>query len=190
MHRSKASATEVLNDLKQPLIDAWVKSGNDNEYHGSRYLIGGRLYPLRLEFSKSTQGVDDTDKLKDRPWTTGKAKPLNGQRLRHILRPYDIPRTSSQRIGDETRKGFTIRHFVDAWQRYTPELWQEPAPPQGAKGAKDHQVSAPDHHVGTNEPQGDTNGPQVGTKAHQVVTNPEIGTNNPNVFSVCAGVPT
>jgi mono/diheme cytochrome c family protein len=56
-----------LNSDEKPLIDAWVKSGNDNEYRASRYLVGGRIYPIRLEFSKSTQGVDDSDKKKDKP---------------------------------------------------------------------------------------------------------------------------
>ncbi|HTE17689.1 MAG TPA: DUF1592 domain-containing protein, partial [Armatimonadota bacterium] len=56
-----------INDLRQPVIDAFVKSGSDTEYRASVFLIGGRVYPLRLEFSKANQGVDDTDKLKDRP---------------------------------------------------------------------------------------------------------------------------
>jgi hypothetical protein len=56
-----------LNDARQPLIDAWVKSGNDNEFHASLTLLGGRAYPLRLEFTKSTQGVDDTEKKKGTP---------------------------------------------------------------------------------------------------------------------------
>jgi cytochrome c553 len=56
-----------VNDAKKPLIDAWVKSGNDNEYRGSIYLLGGRVYPLRLEFSKAKQGVDDSKKKKDKP---------------------------------------------------------------------------------------------------------------------------
>ncbi|MBS0261859.1 MAG: DUF1592 domain-containing protein [Planctomycetes bacterium] len=55
-----------INDLKQPLIDAYVKSGNDTEYHGSQFLLGGRKYGLRLEFSKAKQGVDDK-KAKERP---------------------------------------------------------------------------------------------------------------------------
>ncbi|MCC2672997.1 MAG: cytochrome c [Armatimonadetes bacterium] len=56
-----------VNDTRKPLIDAKVKSGSDTEYHGAIHLLGGRTYPLRLEFTKSTQGVDDTDKLKNRP---------------------------------------------------------------------------------------------------------------------------
>lgn len=42
-----------------PLIDAWVKSGDESEYRGTIELLGGRAYPLRLEFSKASQGVDN-----------------------------------------------------------------------------------------------------------------------------------
>jgi len=56
-----------VNDNKNPLIDAWVKSGSDTEYRGSIFLLAGRAYPLRLEFSKAKQGVDDSKKNKDRP---------------------------------------------------------------------------------------------------------------------------
>jgi hypothetical protein len=56
-----------LNDDKRPLIDAWVKSGNDTEHRASLFLLGGRAYPLRLEFSKAKQGVDDSKKQKKKP---------------------------------------------------------------------------------------------------------------------------
>lgn len=56
-----------VNDPEKPLIDAFVKSGNDNEYRGSIRLLGGRPYTLRLEFSKAKQGVDDSDKRKGPP---------------------------------------------------------------------------------------------------------------------------
>lgn len=56
-----------VNDMRRPLIDAMVKSGKDNEYRGVIYLLGGRAYPLRLEFSKSNQGVNDDEKDKKRP---------------------------------------------------------------------------------------------------------------------------
>jgi cytochrome c553 len=56
-----------VNDGKKPLIDAWVKSGNDTEYRASIFLLGGRAYPLRLEFSKAKQGVDDSKTNKDKP---------------------------------------------------------------------------------------------------------------------------
>ena len=44
-----------VNDKARPLIDALVKSGNDTEYRGSRYLLGGRVYPVRLELSRSKE---------------------------------------------------------------------------------------------------------------------------------------
>jgi len=56
-----------VNDLRRPLIDAGVKSGSDTEYRGGRFLIAGRAYPLRLEFTKSSQGVDDSNKLMGKP---------------------------------------------------------------------------------------------------------------------------
>ncbi len=56
-----------VNDLSKPLIDKWVKSGNDTEYRESIFLIGGRSYSVRLEFSKAKQGVDDSAKMKEKP---------------------------------------------------------------------------------------------------------------------------
>jgi cytochrome c553 len=56
-----------VNDRARPLIDAWVKSGNDSEHRASIYLLGGRVYPVRLEFSKAKQGVDDSKKNKVKP---------------------------------------------------------------------------------------------------------------------------
>lgn len=56
-----------INDTDQALIDAWVKSGNDTEFKGSIRLLGGRSYPIQLEFSKAKQGVDDSKKQKSKP---------------------------------------------------------------------------------------------------------------------------
>ena len=53
-----------VNDNNTPLIDAWVKSGKDTEYKGSIYLVSGRSYSLRLEFTKAKQGVNDNKKPK------------------------------------------------------------------------------------------------------------------------------
>jgi cytochrome c553 len=66
--RSEHAARLWLNDTKRPLIDAWVQSGKDTEHRASIFLLGGRSYPLRLEFSKAKQGVDDSkDKKKKKP---------------------------------------------------------------------------------------------------------------------------
>ena len=61
--RTAHSAKLALNTAwyEPPLIDAYVKSGNDTEYRANILLLGGRSYPLRLEFSKANQGVDKKD---------------------------------------------------------------------------------------------------------------------------------
>lgn len=41
-----------VNDKDQPLVDASVASGQDVEHRGTRKLIGGRWYPLKLECFK------------------------------------------------------------------------------------------------------------------------------------------
>ena len=64
--RTDHSTRLWINDLKRPLVDAYVKSGADTEHHASIVLLGGRTYPLRLEFSKAKQGVDDK-KAKEKP---------------------------------------------------------------------------------------------------------------------------
>jgi len=62
-------AIRLFVNGEKPAIDAWVKSGSDTEFKATLKLLGGRAYPIRLDFSKATQGVDDTDKKK------GKAAP-------------------------------------------------------------------------------------------------------------------
>jgi Protein of unknown function (DUF1592)/Protein of unknown function (DUF1588)/PA14 domain/Cytochrome C oxidase, cbb3-type, subunit III/Protein of unknown function (DUF1585) len=56
-----------VNDMTRPLIDASVKSGDDTEYRASIYLLGGRVYPLRVDFVKGKQGVDDSKTRKTAP---------------------------------------------------------------------------------------------------------------------------
>ena len=41
-----------LNDDEEPLIDAWVASGQQQEYKATIRLIGGRVYPLMLDYFK------------------------------------------------------------------------------------------------------------------------------------------
>lgn len=41
-----------LNDRHHALIDAWVRSGDAREHRATVYLIGGRWYPLRIEYFK------------------------------------------------------------------------------------------------------------------------------------------
>jgi hypothetical protein len=65
--RTEHAARLWINDLRRPLIDAWVKSGKDTEYRSTLFLVGGRVYPLRLEYSKGNQGVQDPKKNKKKP---------------------------------------------------------------------------------------------------------------------------
>lgn len=65
--RTDQSARLWVNDTRKPLIDATVRSGNDTEYRGTLFLLAGRAYNVRLEFSKAKQGVDDSKKNKPKP---------------------------------------------------------------------------------------------------------------------------
>lgn len=67
--RTEHATRLYVNDARKPLIDAWVKSGNDTEFRASIYLVGGRIYPIKLEFSKANQGVDDPKRQKEKPVT-------------------------------------------------------------------------------------------------------------------------
>jgi PA14 domain/Cytochrome C oxidase, cbb3-type, subunit III len=65
--RTEHAARLWVNDLKHPLVDGWVKSGPDlAEHHASLFLLGGRAYPLRLEFSKGKQGEADGKKTPEK----------------------------------------------------------------------------------------------------------------------------
>ena len=65
--KSENAARLYLNNEQVPFVDGSIKSGNQNEFRGTIFLLGGRAYPLRLEFYKANQGVDDTEKQKNKP---------------------------------------------------------------------------------------------------------------------------
>ncbi len=65
--KTEHSAKLWVNDMKRPLIDASVKSGNDTEFRGTIDLLGGRYYPIRLEFSRGSVGVQKDNKSKNPP---------------------------------------------------------------------------------------------------------------------------
>ena len=60
--RTVHAARFYINDSNTPLIDAWVQSGDDLEHRGEIRLLGGRAYPIKLQFSRAKQGVGDLDK--------------------------------------------------------------------------------------------------------------------------------
>jgi Protein of unknown function (DUF1592)/Protein of unknown function (DUF1588)/PA14 domain/Protein of unknown function (DUF1595)/Cytochrome C oxidase, cbb3-type, subunit III len=49
-----------VNDDAKPLIDAGVRSGKEVELTGTIRLLGGRAYPIRLEFFKSKEAKEKT----------------------------------------------------------------------------------------------------------------------------------
>ncbi len=53
--RSENGARLWVNDMDRPLIDAWVQSGEDSEYRETIHLLGGRAYPIRVNFAKTSQ---------------------------------------------------------------------------------------------------------------------------------------
>jgi len=59
--RTAHAARLALNTAahEPPLVDAFVTSGSGTEHRATIELLGGRAYPLRLEFSKANQGVDE-----------------------------------------------------------------------------------------------------------------------------------
>jgi mono/diheme cytochrome c family protein len=65
--RTEHAARLFVNDPRKPLIDAWVKSGSDTEYRASITLMGGRAYPIHLDFTKGSQGVNDAKFEKHHP---------------------------------------------------------------------------------------------------------------------------
>lgn len=81
--RTEHAARLWVNGERQPLIDAWVKSGDDTEYRSSIRLLGGRVYPLKLEFSKAKQGVDDKNKKNSKLPKTASIS-LEWQRPHHV----------------------------------------------------------------------------------------------------------
>lgn len=50
----------VNKQWSNPVIDAGVRSGDDREFRGSIFLLGGRVYPIRLEYFKSKQSNEKT----------------------------------------------------------------------------------------------------------------------------------
>jgi hypothetical protein len=76
--RSEHSVRLFVNDAEgeRPLIDGYVRSGTDSEHRGRIFLLGGRPYPLRLEFAKAHHG--SADKLQE---------PLAGATIRLLWRP-------------------------------------------------------------------------------------------------------
>ncbi len=71
-----------VNDEDEPLIDAWVASGKLSEHPGKIRLIGGRLYPIKLEFFKAAEKTAAISLLWNPPH--GAQQPLPARNLSPI----------------------------------------------------------------------------------------------------------
>jgi len=97
--RTEHAARLFVNDKQQPLIDAWVQSGEDTEHHAEIHLLGGRAYPIKLEFSRGKQGVKDRNKTKAFKPSANTSISLEWKRPNHTLdvvatqhlSPQDVP---------------------------------------------------------------------------------------------------
>ncbi len=56
-----------LNDEADPIIDAWVASGTDAQHTANVRLLGGRSYPIRIEYFKAAKDKDTSFRLRWRP---------------------------------------------------------------------------------------------------------------------------
>src|SRR5581483_4805180 len=41
-----------INSQDTPLVDGWVRSGDEKAHRETIYLLAGRLYPVKIEFFK------------------------------------------------------------------------------------------------------------------------------------------
>ena len=61
--RSQHAVRFTINRGAQPgFVDAWVESGDEIEHGGTIWLLGGRPYPIKLEFCRGQQGVSEKNK--------------------------------------------------------------------------------------------------------------------------------
>jgi mono/diheme cytochrome c family protein len=100
--RTEHATRLFVNDTEQPLIDRMVKSGDDTEYRASIFLVGGRDYPLVLEFSKGKAGVDDSKKQKAPPpkvkASVALLWKLPGREIEVVPRRHLSPQPASERF--------------------------------------------------------------------------------------------
>ena len=60
--RTEHAARLWVNDNQQAADRRLGEVGQRHRVPGDVFLLGGRAYPVRLEFSKAKQGVDDSKK--------------------------------------------------------------------------------------------------------------------------------
>jgi hypothetical protein len=75
-----------VNDTEKPLVDAWVSSGNEpREESGSLFLLGGRAYPIRIDFFKYKEKAAQIELLWKPPFGVHQTVPVRN------LSPQEMP---------------------------------------------------------------------------------------------------
>ena len=82
---SSPQAIKLFVNSPQPRIDAWVKSTGEDQHTVDLFLTGGRRFPIDLEFAKSKQGVDDSEKQKTKPPIQPGSISLSWKRPRGVM---------------------------------------------------------------------------------------------------------
>ncbi|HVE40318.1 MAG TPA: DUF1592 domain-containing protein [Planctomycetota bacterium] len=115
-----------INDLEKPLVDGWVRSGDEKAHRETITLLAGRVYPVRLEFFKEKKEKVASIALK---WKVpGRVEELVPERL---LSPGRAPATFIVRTKfppDDRSMGYERGNMVSrAWDEATTQAALEVA---------------------------------------------------------------
>jgi hypothetical protein len=108
-------------------------SGGDEAQDGAREQLLGDLQVIFLEREVErifTEDIlADLSKREDRPWREWRAgKQLTAVQLARLLRPFGV-KPGTQRIGNETKKGYAKEDFAESFGRYLPPEPSQPSHP-------------------------------------------------------------
>ncbi len=102
--RTQNGARLFVNNWRDPIIDGWVSSGPEpREEKGSIYLIGGRVYPIRLEHFKFKEKTSSIELLWKTPNGIAETVPQRN------LFPYEVRETlvvSNSFPADDSSDGY------------------------------------------------------------------------------------
>lgn len=134
-----------VNDTRTPLIDGWVASGTDvREMKKSLFLLGGRAYPLLLEFFKFKEKTASVRLMWKTPHGVIQTIPqdrLSPDRLRETMIVKAAFPADDRSVGYERGTGIS-----KAWDQATTE---------GALEVVEHVAAHLDELAGTNPKAGD-----------------------------------
>ena len=117
-----------VNDTQTPLVDGSVKSGTAKEHRETIHLLGGRVYPIRLEFHKSKEAKEKRASIALEWKLPGRSvEPVPT----HCLSPINCPSVfvvSTRFPPDDRSQGFERGTSVsEAWEEATSDAAWETA---------------------------------------------------------------